>query len=144
NLPVFIENDANLAALAENWKGSGNHSKEVMFITLGTGVGGGIIVNGDIMSGTNGTAAEIGNVLVDPNGYDYNCGSVGCFETIASATRIVRQAMHEVADHPNSALDSHYNQYGKLEAKHVLKLAQHRDIASENIINRTTDILGFV
>ena len=144
NLPVFIENDANLAALAENWKGSGNHSKDVMFITLGTGVGGGIIVNGGIMSGTNGTAAEIGHVLVDPNGYACNCGRVGCLETIASATGIVRQAMDEVEHHPNSALASHYKQYGKLEAKDVFKLAQDGDITSENIINRTTDILGFV
>src|SRR5699024_4549059 len=64
-LPVVIENDANLAALAENWKHRGKHSENVIFITLGTGVGGGIIVNGDIMDGANHTAAEIGHVLVD-------------------------------------------------------------------------------
>src|SRR5699024_3675116 len=140
NLPVFIENNAKLAALAENWKDRGNHSKDVMFITLGKGGGGGINVNGGIMSGTNGTAAEIGHVLVEPNGYACNCGRVGCLETIASATGIVRQAMDEVEHHPNSALASHYKQYGKLEAKDVFKLAQDGDITSENIINRTTDI----
>src|SRR5699024_1641333 len=81
-LPVVIENDANLAALAENWKHRGEHSENVIFITLGTGVGGGIIVNGDIMNGTNYTAAEIGHVLVDVNGYPCNCGRTGCLETI--------------------------------------------------------------
>jgi len=144
NLPVFIGNDANLAALAENWKGSGNQSKDVMLITLGTGVGSGIIANGDILNGTNGTAAEIGHIIADPNGYPCNCGRVGCLDTIASATGIVRQAMDKIAEHPNSALASHYQKHGKLEAKDVFNLAQDGDITSESVINRTTDILGFM
>ena len=144
NLPVFIGNDANLAALAENWKGSGNQSKDVMLITLGTGVGSGIIANGDILNGTNGTAAEIGHIIADPNGYPCNCGRVGCLDTIASATGIVRQAMDKIAEHPNSALASHYQKHGKLEAKDVFNFAQDGDIASESVINRTTDILGFM
>src|SRR5699024_7178706 len=142
NLPVFIENDANLAALAENWQGSGEQSKDVMFITLGTGVGGGIIVNGEIMNGVNGTAAELGHILVDPNGSPCNCGRTGCLETIASATGIVRQAMDEVTDNPNGALASFYKQQGKLEAKDVFNLAQEGDMASENIIDKTMDVLG--
>ena len=142
HLPVFIENDANLAALAENWQGSGEQSKDVMFITLGTGVGGGIIVNGEIMNGVNGTAAELGHILVDPNGSPCNCGRTGCLETIASATGIVRQAMDEVTDNPNGALASFYKQQGKLEAKDVFNLAQEGDMASENIIDKTMDVLG--
>lgn len=144
NLPVFIENDANLAALAENWQGSGNQLENTIFITLGTGVGGGIIVNGEIMNGVNGTAAELGHIIVDPNGSPCNCGRVGCLETIASATGIVRQAMDEVADNPNSALGSYYKQHGKLEAKDVFNMAKGGDLASENIIDRTMDILGLV
>ena len=142
HLPVFIENDANLAALAENWQGSGEQSKDVMFITLGTGVGGGIIVNGEIMNGVNGTAAELGHILVDPNGSPCNCGRTGCLETIASATGIVRQAMDEVTNNSNGALASFYKQQGKLEAKDVFNLAQEGDMASENIIDKTMDVLG--
>jgi len=142
HLPVFIENDANLAALAENWQGSGEQSKDVMFITLGTGVGGGIIVNGEIMNGVNGTAAELGHILVDLNGSPCNCGRTGCLETIASATGIVRQAMDEVTNNSNGALASFYKQHSKLEAKDVFNLAQEGDMASENIIDKTMDVLG--
>lgn len=142
DLPVFIENDANLAALAENWQGSGEQSEDAMFITLGTGVGGGIIVNGEIMNGVNGTAAELGHILVDLNGSRCNCGRTGCLETIASATGIVRQSMDEVSNNPNGALASHYKRHGKLEAKDVFNLAEDGDMASENIIDKTMDVLG--
>lgn len=144
DLPVFIENDANLAVLAENWKGSGNQSKDVMLITLGTGVGSGIIVNGDIVSGVNGTAAEIGHIIADPNGYPCNCGRVGCLDTIASATGIVRQAMEVIVKYPNSALAARYNENKKLEAQDVFELAKNKNQESESVINRTTDILGFM
>jgi len=142
DLPVFIENDANLAALAENWQGRGEQSEDAMFITLGTGVGGGIIVNGEIMNGVNGTAAELGHILVDLNGSRCNCGRTGCLETIASATGIVRQSMDEVSNNPNGALAYHYKRHGKLEAKDVFNLAEDGDMASENIIDKTMDVLG--
>src|SRR5699024_2057376 len=141
-LPVVIENDANLAALAENWKHRGKHSENVIFITLGTGVGGGIIVNGDIMDGANHTAAEIGHVLVDVNGYPCNCGRTGCLETIASATGIVRQAMDYITAHPDSALASLYMKHRELNAKDIFDLARQGDTLSENIINKTADVLG--
>ena len=143
-LPVVIENDANLAALAETWNHRSEHSDNVIFITLGTGVGGGIIVNGDIMHGANHTAAEIGHVLVDVNGYSCNCGRTGCLETIASATGMVRQAMDYIADHPDSALASFYMKHGELNAKDIFDLAREGDTPSENIINKTADVLGFV
>src|SRR5690625_1787438 len=142
NLPVFIENDANLAALAENWKGSGDHSKDMMLITLGTGVGGGVIANGEILSGTNGTAGEIGHIIGDPNGYPCNCGRVGCLDTIASATGIVQQALDKIEENPESTLASHYKKHGKLEAKDIFQFVETGDRLSESVINRTTDILG--
>lgn len=85
-LPVFVENDANVAALGENWTGAGNQAKNLIAVTLGTGVGGGIIVDGTILSGANGMAGEIGHMTVDPAGYPCNCGRSGCLETIVSAT----------------------------------------------------------
>lgn len=143
NLPVFVENDANLAALAENWKGSGQSAENLLFITLGTGVGGGVIVSGELLSGTNGTAGEIGHILVEPNGYTCNCGREGCLETIASATGIVRLATDSLSEHPDSRLAVRYNEHGQLEAKDVFELAGNGDEASQRIIDRVTDVLGF-
>ncbi|MEI3598043.1 MULTISPECIES: ROK family glucokinase [unclassified Oceanobacillus] len=147
SLPVFIENDANLAALAENWKGSGNSAENLIFITLGTGVGGGIIANGEILNGTNGTAGEIGHILVTPNEYrlnEYrcNCGRVGCLETIASATGIVHMAMDHIKEAPHGVLAARYNQRGMLEAKDVFDCATSGDEASQRIIDRMSDMLG--
>src|SRR5699024_8042684 len=106
--------------------------------------GGGINVNGDIMHGANHTAAEIGHVLVDGNGYSCNCGRTGCLETIASATGMIRQAMDYIADHTDSALDSIYMKNGELNVKDIFDLAREGDTPSENIINKTADVLGFV
>src|SRR5690625_477453 len=77
NRMVFLENDANAAALGENWKGAGNQARDLLVITLGTGVGSGVITNGNILNGTNGTAGEIGHIMVDPQGYPCNCGRTG-------------------------------------------------------------------
>ena len=85
-LPVFIDNDANCAALGEMWKGSGNGARDLIFVTLGTGVGGGVIVGGKLVRGVNGAAGEIGHITSVPEGgYPCNCGKNGCLETIASA-----------------------------------------------------------
>src|SRR5699024_8509897 len=99
-LPVCVANDANTAVLGENWRGAGNQSKNVLAVTLGTGVGGGVIVNGELANGENGTAGEIGHLTVDVNGLKCNCGRIGCLETLASATGIVRQAEAAIKNHP--------------------------------------------
>lgn len=92
-IPVIVDNDANIAAVGEMWKGAGNGAKDVVFVTLGTGVGGGVIVNGHVAHGVSGSAGEIGHITVLPeNGALCNCGKTGCLETISSATGIVRIA----------------------------------------------------
>ncbi|MGY0691349.1 ROK family glucokinase [Virgibacillus sp. FSP13] len=144
NLPVFVENDANLAALGENKKGSGSNAKDLIAITLGTGVGSGIIANGEILSGMNGTAAEIGHIIADPNGYPCNCGRKGCLDTIASATGIVHQAMDYITENPDSPLALYYRMHGALDARDVFELARDGGEASEHIIDHTTDVLGFM
>ena len=144
NLSVFIENDANLAALGENKRGSGNNAKDLIAITLGTGVGSGIIANGELLSGMNGTAAEIGHIIAEPNGYRCNCGRVGCLDTIASATGIVHQAMDYIADNPNSLLALNYREHGELDARDVFDLARDGDPGCEHIIDHTADVLGFM
>lgn len=144
HLPVFVENDANLAALGENKKGSGDSVKDLIAITLGTGVGSGIIANGELLSGMNGTAAEIGHIIAVPNGYPCNCGRKGCLDTIASATGIVHQAMDYITENLDSSLAEHYRKHGILDAKDVFLLAMDGDVASEHIVDYTTDILGFM
>ena len=72
-----IDNDANVAALGERWKGAGDNESDVVFMTLGTGVGGGIVMNGQLLHGVAGCAGEIGHVTVDPNGFECTCGNKG-------------------------------------------------------------------
>jgi len=90
NIPFFIDNDANVAALGEQWKGAGEGGLDVVFVTLGTGVGGGVIADGRLIHGIKGAAGEIGHMTVDEDGYHCTCGNQGCLETVASATGIVR------------------------------------------------------
>lgn len=91
-IPLFIDNDANVAALGEGWKGAGENGKDVVFVTLGTGVGGGIIAEENLLHGNVGAAGEIGHMIVEPEGYLCTCGNHGCLETVASATGVVRLA----------------------------------------------------
>lgn len=143
-LPVFIGNDANLAALGENWMGSGNQARNFVAITLGTGVGGGIIAGGQLLTGVNGTAGEIGHITADPDGYPCNCGKQGCIETIASATGIARQAMDMIDGNTESRLAKHFQEFGEINAKDVFELAKTGDQDCLQIINRTGDVLGLV
>ena len=91
-LPVTIENDATAAGIGENWLGATKGVDNSICITLGTGIGGGIIINGQPLRGTDGTGGEIGHICVEPDGHPCGCGSRGCVEQYASATAIVRMA----------------------------------------------------
>src|SRR5699024_8672118 len=99
-----INNDANVAVLGENWKGAGNQSRNLIAVTLGTGVGGGIIANGKILDGVNGTAGGIGHITVEPGGYRCNCGLRGCLDTSASACGSVGEAMDNTVENRKSDL----------------------------------------
>ncbi|HEX8567363.1 MAG TPA: ROK family protein [Pyrinomonadaceae bacterium] len=104
NLPVLLENDANAAAIGEAWLGASRSVKNSILVTLGTGVGGGIIIDGKILRGVDGTAAEIGHICVEPFGAPCGCGSRGCVEQYASATAIVRLTQENAARYPKSKL----------------------------------------
>ncbi len=88
-LPVFIENDANAAALGEQWRGAGRGIPSMIFLTLGTGVGGGIVLDGRIWHGADGMAGEIGHMTIIPDGRRCGCGNTGCLEMYASSRGIV-------------------------------------------------------
>jgi glucokinase len=95
-IPVYIENDANAAALGEKWRGAGQNIKSMIHLTLGTGVGGGIILDNKIWHGADGMAGEIGHMTLIPDGRQCTCGNTGCLETYASARGIVQSFREEL------------------------------------------------
>ncbi|TFD92287.1 ROK family glucokinase [Jeotgalibacillus sp. R-1-5s-1] len=142
-LPVVIENDANVAAIGEMWKGAGDGARDVVCVTLGTGVGGGVIVNGDIAHGIKGAAGEIGHITAVPEGgYQCNCGKKGCLETVASATGVVRLAKEEAAKDTSSVLNTLLNEKGEFSAKDVFDHAKQGDEAALKAVDRLTFYLG--
>lgn len=145
-LPVEIDNDANCAALGEMWKGAGNGAKNIACVTLGTGVGGGIIVNGDIVQGVKGAAGEIGHITIIPEGgAPCNCGKTGCLETVASATGIVRVAKDTIIQYEGeSSLKDLYISKGSIEAKDVFDCMNQGDTLSASIIEQIMLHLGLV
>jgi glucokinase len=141
-LPVIAENDANCAALGEMWKGAGDGAKELVCVTLGTGVGGGIISNGHIVHGVNGAAGEIGHITVIPQGGALcNCGKTGCLETVASATGLVRMTKELLAkeDTPSSLRQISLD---KLTAKDVFDAAKVGDELAEKAVDQLAFYLG--
>ncbi|AGT32782.1 glucokinase [Geobacillus genomosp. 3] len=138
-LPVAVDNDANIAALGEMWKGAGGGAPHLLFVTLGTGVGGGVIANGAIVRGTNGAGGEIGHMtMIVDGGAPCNCGKTGCLETIASATGIVRIANEKLAaDERLSALRG-----GEVTAKAVFDAAKAGDALALEVVDEVTHYLG--
>lgn len=102
--PVFIENDANAAAYGEYVAGAAKGAKNAVCITLGTGVGGGIIVDGKIYAGSNFAGAEIGHTVIEVDGAQCSCGRKGCFEAYSSATGLIRMTNEAIAEHPDSLM----------------------------------------
>ncbi|HSW51264.1 MAG TPA: ROK family protein [Bryobacteraceae bacterium] len=92
--PVILENDANAAALGEKWMGAGRGVDDLVLLTLGTGIGGGIVIGGQVLHGSQGMAAEVGHITVNPTGIPCACGNAGCLEKHASATAIATMARH--------------------------------------------------
>lgn len=139
---VTVENDANVAALGELWQGGGKGYKSLVMVTLGTGVGGGIILNGRILSGANGAAGEIGHMPVlydEPD--SCNCGKRGCLEQIASATGIVRHARRCMA-RINMISGLRDIPEDKLTAKDVFDAFVNKDELAELIVNEVCDYLA--
>lgn len=139
-LKVKAGNDANVAALGEQWKGSGKGFMNMVLVTLGTGVGGGVINNGNIIAGSGGAGGEIGHLLV---GYDEEeecgCGKRGCLEQYASATGIVRLAKKAIKRNPKGSLLSHEED---ITAKLVFDYAKQGDKLALEIVDEACRYLG--
>lgn len=132
DLPLYIENDANCAALAEYYVGGGRGSKRFITVTLGTGVGGGIIIDGKIYAGMRSMGAELGHTLLVLEGEHCTCGRDGCWEAYASATALIRQAKRAGEQHPESALHGRE----ELTALDVFQAADAGDTAAQAVIDR--------
>lgn len=143
NLPILIDNDANSAALGEYWKGAGDKAKDVVFITLGTGVGGGVIANGKLVHGINNGAGEVGHITVVPNGYQCTCGKRGCLEQYASATGVVHIAKDMAKKFTgHSRIKELIDGDEELSSKMVFFLADNGDILANQIVDRVCSYLG--
>lgn len=137
--PVKVGNDANVAALGEMWKGGGRGTKNLIVVTLGTGVGGGIIVDGKIVVGAHGAAGEIGHAAIKPDlDAACNCGNHGCVEQFASATGIVRLAKEELA----LAKEPTILNRERISAKDVFDAYKAKDTVAVRIVEEFGRYLG--
>ncbi|MDO4865780.1 MAG: ROK family protein [Clostridia bacterium] len=126
--PVFVDNDATVAGLAESVAGVSAGCANSLFITLGTGVGGGVIIGGKVFSGSHGVASEIGHMVVVADGEMCTCGMRGCWERYASATALIREGRKLCANNPDTALAKAVDGDLKaITAKHVIDLAKQGD-----------------
>ena len=139
-LEVKVGNDANVAALGEMWQGGAKGCKDVIVVTLGTGVGGGIIVDGKIVAGFNGAGGEIGHITVNHDEIEAcNCGQYGCLEQYVSATGIVRVAKRKLA---KTEEETSLKKFEPLTAKDVFDEAKAGDDIAVRLVDEICEILG--
>ncbi len=143
--PVVLENDANAAAMGEAWLGAARGMDSMCMITLGTGVGGGIVLDGNIWHGMTGMAGEVGHMTIDPGGPRCNCGNTGCVEQFASATAVMRMAREAIANgrapELARAAEAHDVEFS---AKLVYNLAIQGDQPARDIFQRVGWALGIL
>ncbi len=137
DVPCFVANDANVAALGEQYFGSGKAYQSIIFITLGTGVGGGIIIDGELFEGFKSIGAEIGHAVIKMGGEQCSCGRRGCFEAYASATALIRQTKRAMEKDKNSVL---WQLVGgdieKVDGKTPFDGALKGDKTAKSVVNR--------
>jgi glucokinase len=141
---VILENDANAAAFGEKWLGAGRGVNDMAMLTLGTGVGGGIVLAGHIWHGMNGMAGEFGHMTVEPEGVRCGCGNLGCVEQYASATAVMRMAKEAIASGRSTALAHAASTDAEFSAKAVYNLAIQGDEDARRIFRHVGRALGII
>ncbi len=141
---IFLDNDANMAALGEKWLGAGRDADNMAMLTLGTGIGGCIVLNGKIYYGLSGMAGEFGHVTVEPNGILCGCGNRGCAERYASASAILRMAREAIESGEAPELAKAATANPEFSAKSVHNLATKGDPAAQRIFQRFGEVLGIL
>lgn len=141
-VPVVLDNDANTAALGEYVYGAGRGYKNIVYITVSTGIGGGIILGGEIYHGVAAGAGELGHTIVQPNGYPCNCGSFGCLETISAGVHIARRAQERLANGEPSLMNELTTNISEVSAKTVVEAARRNDELAVEIWDETCRFLA--
>ncbi|MBX4259835.1 ROK family glucokinase [Clostridium estertheticum] len=144
HIPVYIDNDATVAALAEYESGSMQNCKSGLMLTLGTGIGGGIIINGEIYSGFNGVGSELGHTVIGENFYNCNCGRNGCLETFASSTAIIKYTKKLIIEmnETTTIMENVDGNIDNLNAKIIFDCAKKGDKIATLAVDRLIKYLG--
>jgi glucokinase len=145
HLPVVIENDANAAAWGEAIYGAGRGESELMMVTVGTGIGGGLVNNGELYRGAFGVAAEFGHMRLVPNGHPCGCGALGCFEQYASGSALHRHLLEAIEKDParaQSLLARGDGTIAGIKGSHITDAARDGDQLAIDAFNTTGDWLG--
>ncbi|RKU31412.1 transcriptional regulator [Candidatus Poribacteria bacterium] len=144
HINTVIENDANASALAEYRFGGGKGYNIVLYMTMSTGIGGGIVINGEIYHGANDSAGEVGHQILLPNGPQCGCGKRGCLEALCSGPAIARRAKQAVENNPDSLILSIANDdINSIKSEHVLEAARHGDKIALKLIDVTAYYMGW-
>ena len=142
NILINIENDATLAGIAELVLGVSKGYNTSVFITLGTGIGGGIVINNKVYTGRHGIGSEIGHMIVGENFYDCNCGNNGCLETFASSTAIQKYVINEIQKGANDTLIlKKVNSFDKIDTKLIFECAKLGDELANKAVDRMVKYL---
>ncbi|MCK8824062.1 ROK family protein [Fuchsiella alkaliacetigena] len=142
-LPVWIENDANAAALGEKWFGAGQEVDNLIYITVSTGIGGGIIINRQLYSGANYSAGEIGHMTINPQAaIQCNCGNLGCWETLASGTALARLGQEAVRAGRDTLIAQSTAEIEDIDGQVVTEAAAAGDQVAQELVKEVTNYLG--
>ena len=143
-LPVFLDNDANVAALAEHRFGAARGARNAVMLTIGTGIGGGLIIDGQVFRGSTGAGAELGHTVIDANGprCQGNCPNHGCIEALASGTAIARDGLAAAEAAPESALARALAEDAELDGKEVTDAALAGDETARGVLEKIGRRLG--
>ena len=143
NTPIHLENDANAAALGEQWFGAGKGADNMIYITVSTGIGGGVIINGDIYHGTSDGAGEIGHMTLDPNSVvQCGCGNFGCLEALASGTALSRLGQDALKAEEETMINDLVDEISEVDGAVVAKAAQEGDEVAVELMNTLGERLG--
>ncbi|TFG47157.1 MAG: ROK family protein, partial [Dehalococcoidia bacterium] len=142
NLPAIMLNDASAAALAEHRVGAGKGSRHMIFLTVSTGIGGGIIIDNKLYQGADGTAGEFGHTTIDIDGPPDTCGGFGCLEQNASGTAIARNAVKLLSEGRQSILSKVLNEQGVVTSADVAEAARQGDALAQEVFNEAIRRLG--
>lgn len=142
--PVFVDNDVNLMALGEHRDGVGRGEDDVLFVKIGTGIGGGIIADGHLQRGSQGCAGDIGHICVDPDGPVCLCGNKGCLEAMAAAPAIAAKAKRYAEEGLSPVLREAFDERGALTARNVGEAASLGDYHALQIIRESGRLVGQV